>query len=84
VMSFGISQLVHGSQHSAVVQTYVEEIRNIFFHKALNEKILYPGETLAGFVFFDKKQIGEGETLIIPVQELNSIQKGVVSVEVRR
>lgn len=56
-------------------QAHVEEIRNEFYDKTLKEALLYPGDTVIGFMFYDLSRVYEAPTLLIPIQFLDSIKK---------
>jgi len=56
-------------------QAHIEEIRNEFYRKSIKETLLYPGDTISGFLFFDKKELREKNTISMQIQFMNSIKK---------
>lgn len=54
------------AKYAAEIQSIKEEIRNLFYKKALHERMLYPGDTISGFLFFDNAK--SKETKQLPIQ----------------
>ena len=76
VISFGM-RVASGAddKEAAEAQAYIEEIRNEFYSKSLKEQLLYPGDTISGFVFFDNKKLKGDNQLAIKMQFMNSLKK---------
>jgi len=63
---------------SGDAQARSEAIRNEFYKKSLKEKLLYPGDTISGFVFFnikEKNQENLKASLNVKMQFMNSLRK---------
>lgn len=56
-------------------QAQVEEIRNEFYAKSIKESLLYPGDTILGFMFFDEKQANKDGTINMKIQFMDSVKK---------
>ena len=76
VISFGM-RVANGAddKEDAEAQAYMEEIRNEFYKKSLKQTLLYPGDTISGFVFFDKEKVSQNNNLEVQMQFMNSLKK---------
>ena len=76
IISFGM-RVASGAddKEAAEAQAYMEEIRNEFYKKTLKQTLLYPGDTTAGFIFFDKSKLSNDNTFSVQVQFMNSLQR---------
>lgn len=81
IWSLGIFNLVGASDADEIA--FIEDIRNIFYNKTLKHKVLLPGETTSGFVYFTKeKDIKKEGTFNIPIEYTNSLKKVSVSANI--
>ena len=83
-LSLGMSKVMPGAElQEAESQGYDEARRNNFSNKSLPTELLYPGDTIRGFVFFDKKSFNKNGSLQVPIQFMNTTIKEKVSLNIQ-
>ncbi len=82
IMSFGMQSVMGGGAHEAENQGYDEAKKNNFNDKSLHTKLLYPGDTISGIVYFSEEAFDKSNKLEIPLQVMNSISKEIVEVNI--
>ena len=85
IVTLGLSNLLGGN--NAVMVQYDgdinEQLVQNMYNKSLKFSIVESGDTLSGFLFFDKKASkGKKNELTLPLQYLNSVETFVVEVSV--
>ena len=85
ITSFGMRMADGGDKMAdGHAQAHVEEIRNEFYTKTLKQTLLYPGDSIVGFMFFDSLRVKDNSTLWIQMQFLNSLQKHDLKTKVHK
>lgn len=76
ISSFGLRMASGGDEMAdGHAQSQIEEIRNEFYAKSIKETLLYPGDTILGFMFFDEKQANKNGNINMKIQFMNSLKK---------
>lgn len=84
VLSFGIQSMTPGgAAHEAENQGYDEAKKNNFNDKSIHTDLLYPGDTISGFVYFDKKTFDKSKNIIIPIQMMDSYVKEKIEINIQ-
>ncbi|NOR57648.1 MAG: hypothetical protein GQ474_03910 [Sulfurimonas sp.] len=65
-------------------QAHVEEIRNEFYSKTLKQTLLYPGDTIVGFMFFDAKKVNKDGSINMKMQFMDSLEKYDIKTKVHK
>ena len=83
ILTLGIQSVTPGgAAHEAENQGYDEAKKNNFNDKSLHSELLYPGDTISGFVYFDKNGFDKTKQIVIPIQFMDSVTREKVSVSI--